>query len=468
MKHLLYYNLTTAFTSEQTSVGGDGTNVTSPVNAVARCADTRKIYYRESGDISNLTSYTLTVHYRAPYPTGGSTYITVRPDDTYNVVSYIGKGVKTFVSFKSVEGYEIYGDSEKTLTLTGNTEVTFTYRDYSNVLKCTYEVTDTTGATKLINSSKPEGIAYMRVDKKEVINASSEYNFTSEGKHTVEFFLHGTSVTGTPAGMFATTNLTNIEFPDVVKYVGASAFCGCTYFERVYFPDTVTGVGIYCFLGCSAMKEVVFGNGITNSNCMRVFSGCTNLERVVIGNSIPSIRRWSSAASIGSTVYYQRPFDGCENLKELVIGTGVTWIGPEVFYECGLETLTIPDNVIIFSADTGANAGNAGPFEYMRKLKSIVIGTGITGLNVNRLFYYCDALTSITLTSPTFVTIGDNPFYSGSFSYGPLRATPFSDGDYRCKIFVPNNLLEAYRTNNGQEGGWLKVIEKIPNVFVGI
>lgn len=465
MKHLLYYNTTSEFTSEQTAAGGDGTNVTSPVNAVARCADTRKVYYRESGDVSNLTSYTLTVHYRAPYPDGGGSYVTVSPDDTYNVVSYNGKGVNTFVPFKDTEGFEISGDTGKLLTVTGNTEVTFTYRDYSNVLKCTYEVTDMTGTTKLINSSKPGGIAYMRVDKGEVIDAATGYSFTSKGKHTVEFFLHGTSVTGTPNGMFATTNLTNIEFPDVIKRVGDSAFCGCTYFEKVYFPDTITAVGIYCFLGCDSLKEIVYGDGITNSACMRVLSGLKSLERVEIGDGIPDIPRWWSAASIGSTTYYQRPFSSCKKLKEVVIGTGVTWIGPEVFLGCGLETLTIPDNVTILSADTGSHGGNGGPFEGMTELKSIIIGTGITNLGVNKLFCDCSALTSITLTSPTFVPISDDPFNRQTFNAGPLWHTRFADGDYNCKIFVPSNLLNTYRTNNGQEGGWRLVADRIPGVF---
>lgn len=123
MKHILYYKLNNSFISDQTAAGGDGTNVVSVVNGVARTMDARKVYYRYSGNLNDVNSYTVTVHYK------DGNNATILSDDVYTVTVYSGKSTSFFVSPKSVDGYTPE-DSGATIMVSGNTEYVFSY--YSN------------------------------------------------------------------------------------------------------------------------------------------------------------------------------------------------------------------------------------------------------------------------------------------------------------------------------------------------
>lgn len=121
MKYLLYYNLDSKFVTDQTSAGGDGTNVVSVVDGVAWTKDQEKTYYRyASNDSENLTSYTITVHYRDSL--GGI----LLSDEVTTVEAYVGKSVKFTIPIKTVEGYTLQNESTS-IMVSGDTEYTLSY-----------------------------------------------------------------------------------------------------------------------------------------------------------------------------------------------------------------------------------------------------------------------------------------------------------------------------------------------------
>ena len=95
MKYLLYYNLDNKFVIDQTNVGGDGTNVVSVVDGVAWTKDRENTYYRYAKpDSENLTSYTITIHYK---DINGDS---IAPDDVVTVDGYVGKKVSETITAK--------------------------------------------------------------------------------------------------------------------------------------------------------------------------------------------------------------------------------------------------------------------------------------------------------------------------------------------------------------------------------
>lgn len=121
MKHLLYYDTTSAYTAEQWTAGGNGRKVVSVVDGVAWCEDSGDTYYRYAPPSQeNLTSYTITIHYKT---VEGET---INPDTSIQTTCYIGKSTRECLFSKNIEGYRPLCYSE-TLWVSQDTDYTFFY-----------------------------------------------------------------------------------------------------------------------------------------------------------------------------------------------------------------------------------------------------------------------------------------------------------------------------------------------------
>lgn len=89
-------------------------------------------------------------------------------------------------------------------------------------------------------------------------------------------------------------NVTNIELPDAIKYIGDYAFAG-SFIHSIKMVN-VENVGNYAFKACPNLGEVEFEVGVTN---------------------------------IGKEAFY-----GVQNLKQIVFPGTVRYIGPAAFAEC--------------------------------------------------------------------------------------------------------------------------------------
>lgn len=131
--------------------------------------------------------------------------------------------------------------------------------------------------------------------------------------------------------------------------IPASAFENNQYLETVIFPDRPDsesgGTGTYEIMAYafrnSAVKTVSLGKGyhITDfdsdqtSSGVSIFEHCTNLTNVVLDNSITQLG--------------VKAFSATYNLKYLVLPEELINIGSLCFKECGIETVTIPDHVVL-------------------------------------------------------------------------------------------------------------------------
>ena len=143
----------------------------------------------------------------------------------------------------------------------------------------------------------------------------------------------------------AMSQLRTLVFPKANGLViPASAFVNNQYLETVIFPDR-EGTGTYEIMAYafknSAVKTVSLGKGyhITDfdsdqtSSGVSIFEHCTNLTNVVLDNSITQLG--------------VKAFSATYNLKYLVLPEELINIGSLCFKECGIETVTIPDHVVL-------------------------------------------------------------------------------------------------------------------------
>ena len=147
--------------------------------------------------------------------------------------------------------------------------------------------------------------------------------------------------------------ITNGENTYTVTSIGNLAFSECPGLTSVYIPDSVTSIGIGAFVACSGLTSVDIPDGVTSIGDF-AFSECSGLTSVTIPGSVTSIG--------------DRAFSKCSGLTSVTIPDGVTSIGDSAFWDCySLKSITFE----------GINPPSFGP----------------------NVFYYCDALQTISLSA---------------------------------------------------------------------
>ena len=76
--------------------------------------------------------------------------------------------------------------------------------------------------------------------------------------------------------------------PAGVTRIGAAAFSGCSTLTRVTLPDSVTTIGIAAFSGCGGLTRVTIPNGVTSIG-NSVFRNCRKLTSLPLPNSVMDI-----------------------------------------------------------------------------------------------------------------------------------------------------------------------------------
>ena len=145
------------------------------------------------------------------------------------------------------------------------------------------------------------------------------------------------------------TDLTNIVIPNSVVSIGSSEFSkpwkygpfyGCTGLTSVTIPNSVTYIAPNTFSGCSNLSNVVLSESLREIN-EGTFELCTNLNNVDFPNNLREIG--------------ESAFNGCTALKTINLPSSLRIIDDFAFYKSGLESIDIPDSVVVNShafADT--------------------------------------------------------------------------------------------------------------------
>lgn len=156
--------------------------------------------------------------------------------------------------------------------------------------------------------------------------------------------VEGRTVTKIGDGAFEGTNITSIEMPDGVEYVGELAFKDCSSLEYVVMPDSVSYIGTAAFSGCNSLTSISIPSGVSELPA-GLFLACTNLESVTIPESV---------TVIGATV-----FGSCSSLSDVIIPDSVTSIGNLAFNGCNsLTSIVVPDSVTSIHTGVFSNCDN--------------------------------------------------------------------------------------------------------------
>lgn len=235
---------------------------------------------------------------------------------------------------------------------------------------------------------------------------------------------------------FSDWNMTSVDFPSSLIYIGENAFKDCKNLSGVIIPDAVTTIAANAFYNCYGIKNLSLGQSVTSIGG-GAFAYCKELTSLEIPNSV---------ATIGSGAFYF-----CDGISDLTIGTGVesmdhafnncsnikrlTWNARKcIFPEYGvephiptrnLESLVIGDGVEVIPDYFLYNGfGNNRP-----QLTTIIIPKSVTCIG-KYAFHNCEGITSIEI--PENVSyIGDNAFAECS----ALTSVAISSIDSWCNIF---------------------------------
>lgn len=267
---------------------------------------------------------------------------------------------------------------------------------------------------------------------------------------------------------FMNTMLTNLELPDTVTTVGASAFRQCLSLEKVTLGKNVESIGAFAFYGNTALTEITLNEGLKTIG-QAAFGFCSSLGgKLVIPSTVETIDSgysWESNGAFQSTAITELEFkdsdtpldimcntfrdcgnlvkvsfparlrmisDNCfmddSNLKTVnfVNGNNSLTVGTNSFYQTAVESVVFPDNTEII--------GNAA-FANCATLKEISLNEGL--LTIGGLaFVNCKNLSCELVIPSTVTEIGGGYSWEqcGAFENTGIWSVTIKDGNAGISI----------------------------------
>ena len=125
-------------------------------------------------------------------------------------------------------------------------------------------------------------------------------------------------------------NLREVELPQGLSCIGASAFCDSPELTEVKIPSTVTKIKQSAFSGCTGLTKIELPPQLEEVGYSS-FYGCSGLTEITIPSSVKTIRSGA--------------FEECYNLESVTLSEGIREIGTEAFKRTNLKSLNIPKSV---------------------------------------------------------------------------------------------------------------------------
>ncbi len=180
-----------------------------------------------------------------------------------------------------------------------------------------------------------------------------EYAFSGCYNLSEVTFDEGSQLTNIPEGMFADCeSLTSIDLPNTITSIGKAAFSGCNL-STIDFPEGLTYIGDKAFGYNLDLTNIVFPDGLEyigdNAFQYCMYDDGTNAS-ITIPESVTYLGseaffycyHLTEANILANIKYiYANTFSYCSNLATVFIPKAVLSIGNQVFYACSkLEEIT--------------------------------------------------------------------------------------------------------------------------------
>lgn len=236
------------------------------------------------------------------------------------------------------------------------------------------------------------------------------------------------------------TALTEIVWPDGLKFVDNDAFKGCTSLKNVTIPKTVERIGEYAFGSCTALEVVTMSENVTYIGDA-VFNNCSALHTVKLSSKLREIGRWCFAC--------------CTALQQIELPSSLQILGVDAFRESGLVKITIPEV-----------QGISGLFSECKKLEEVTFAGKSMDVLGSGMFYDCTSLTTVNLpaevsmvhidafkgceklTSVNFY--GDMPKFQPTYTYVVRLTINYPDGNTTWTQEAMDAFVGAYIGNKVQ------------------
>ena len=235
--------------------------------------------------------------------------------------------------------------------------------------------------------------------------------YSSSTINVERLVVNGTFTT-IPSNMFSYWKIKELTIGSNVQTISSSAFYDCDSLVSVTVPDNVTSIGNSAFQTCDKLETVNLGAGVRTIGS-NAFDNCPQLTTVTGGDALKSIGSYA--------------FEKCYKLQAFNGHNSLETIGDYAFYNCynmkeltGLEAVKTLGTYALY---------------YCSGLTELVFGTAMTTFNYQSNYtdqYGPSSLRHMTLPSAAipFTSSGSNGLPTGLL------------------IYVPEELLETYRTNS--------------------
>ena len=245
--------------------------------------------------------------------------------------------------------------------------------------------------------------------------------------------------------------LTAYTIKDGTRWIGNSAFSGCTNLTSIEIPNSVINIGSYAFNYCYSLTSIEIPNSVINIGNY-AFESCDRLTSMEIPNSVISIG--------------DKAFSGCRGLTSVIIPKNVTKMGSNTFSGCTSLTSVVWNAIncedFIAKSDEYVAAVYAPFYRINKQISSFVFGIEVKHIP-NALCCGMNALTSIEIPN-SVTTIGDDAF-SGCKSlmsiynyaatpqgisnnvFGTWNSSEVNEAVDKsvCVLYVPEESIDLYK-----------------------
>lgn len=157
--------------------------------------------------------------------------------------------------------------------------------------------------------------------------------------------------------IFYSSNVKTVVIPEGITSIAQMAFDHCRSMTSVSLPQTLTSINYGAFAQCSSLHALTIPPSVTFMNYAALNSCIFEADGFVNYSSCTDPANW------GATIIDRITPDGCfidDNVlikytgdyKNVVIPNGVTTLTAWLFYDCTIESITLPESLELIEENT--------------------------------------------------------------------------------------------------------------------